>query len=129
MFISGRHCEVRFEKGGYWLYDVSRNGTFLNGSHAARQKPVSARQWRPAARSGSIWSPSRSSSAAEADEGDASPFVAAPKSADNIWDTGGPAPPPINRRELMPPQKRGQRSADFAERHLELPPVQVGRCL
>ena len=32
MFISGRHCEVRFENGGYWLYDVSRNGTFLNGA-------------------------------------------------------------------------------------------------
>ena len=26
----------------------------------------------------------------------------------------------------MPPQKRGQRSADFAERHLELPPVRSG---
>ena len=28
-YISGVHCEVRFEKGGYWLYDVSRNGTFV----------------------------------------------------------------------------------------------------
>ncbi len=30
--ISGRHCEVRFQAGGFWLYDVSRNGTFVNGS-------------------------------------------------------------------------------------------------
>ncbi|TIU06323.1 MAG: FHA domain-containing protein, partial [Mesorhizobium sp.] len=22
--ISGRHCEVRFQAGGFWLYDVSR---------------------------------------------------------------------------------------------------------
>ena len=39
MFISGRHCEVRFEKGGYWLYDVSRNGTFLNGSSQRVKSP------------------------------------------------------------------------------------------
>lgn len=32
-FISGRHCEVRFEGGAFWLYDVSRNGTFVNGSN------------------------------------------------------------------------------------------------
>lgn len=31
-FISGRHCEVRFDAGAFWLYDVSRNGTFINGS-------------------------------------------------------------------------------------------------
>ncbi|MGI6853618.1 type VI secretion system-associated FHA domain protein TagH [Mesorhizobium sp. 1B3] len=31
-FISGRHCEVRYENGTFWLYDVSRNGTFVNGA-------------------------------------------------------------------------------------------------
>ncbi|MEO5760614.1 MAG: type VI secretion system-associated FHA domain protein TagH [Mesorhizobium sp.] len=31
-FISGRHCEVRFEAGAFWLHDLSRNGTFVNGS-------------------------------------------------------------------------------------------------
>ncbi len=30
--ISGRHCEVRYEAGAFWLHDVSRNGTFVNGS-------------------------------------------------------------------------------------------------
>lgn len=30
--ISGRHCEVRYEAGAFWLHDVSRNGTFINGS-------------------------------------------------------------------------------------------------
>ncbi len=32
MFISGRHCQIRYDNGGYWLHDVSRNGTFVNGS-------------------------------------------------------------------------------------------------
>ncbi|TIU73835.1 MAG: FHA domain-containing protein, partial [Mesorhizobium sp.] len=31
-FISGRHCEVRYQAGSFWLYDLSRNGTFVNGS-------------------------------------------------------------------------------------------------
>ncbi|MBZ9936329.1 FHA domain-containing protein, partial [Mesorhizobium sp. BR1-1-16] len=32
LFISGRHCEVRFEQGDFWLFDHSRNGTFVNGT-------------------------------------------------------------------------------------------------
>jgi len=32
LFISGRHCEIRYDNGSYWLHDVSRNGTFVNGS-------------------------------------------------------------------------------------------------
>jgi type VI secretion system protein ImpI len=31
-FISGRHCEIRYEGGAFWLYDVSRNGTYVNGA-------------------------------------------------------------------------------------------------
>ncbi|MCX7324118.1 MAG: type VI secretion system-associated FHA domain protein TagH [Hyphomicrobiales bacterium] len=31
-FISGKHCEIRYRDGQYWLTDVSTNGTFLNGS-------------------------------------------------------------------------------------------------
>lgn len=32
MFVSGRHCEIRCDGGAFWLHDVSRNGTFVNGS-------------------------------------------------------------------------------------------------
>lgn len=30
--VSGKHCEVRYEGGQFVLYDVSTNGTFVNGS-------------------------------------------------------------------------------------------------
>ncbi|MGO8832316.1 MAG: type VI secretion system-associated FHA domain protein TagH [Roseiarcus sp.] len=30
--VSGKHCEVRFRDGGYWLHDVSTNGTYVNDS-------------------------------------------------------------------------------------------------
>jgi len=39
MFISGRHCEIRHENGGYWLHDPSRNGTFVNGSGQRVKSP------------------------------------------------------------------------------------------
>ncbi|BCH33458.1 type VI secretion protein [Mesorhizobium sp. L-8-10] len=37
--ISGRHCEIRFENGGYYLYDRSTNGVFLNGSSERMRSP------------------------------------------------------------------------------------------
>ena len=37
-YISSRHFEVRYE-GGYWLTDLSTNGTFLNGGAARMAEP------------------------------------------------------------------------------------------
>ena len=31
-FISGTHCHIRYQDGGYWLHDVSTNGTMVNGA-------------------------------------------------------------------------------------------------
>jgi type VI secretion system protein ImpI len=38
-FISGRHCEVRWHDGAYWLHDISTNGTFMNGSDSRLKAP------------------------------------------------------------------------------------------
>jgi type VI secretion system protein ImpI len=37
--ISGKHCEVRYRDGAYWLYDVSTNGTFLYGEEGRLKAP------------------------------------------------------------------------------------------
>src|SRR5260370_12018535 len=37
--ISSKHCEIRFRDGGYWLHDVSTNGTFVNGGQYQLQAP------------------------------------------------------------------------------------------
>jgi len=37
--ISGKHCEVHYRDGAYWLHDVSTNGTFLNGSQQRMGEP------------------------------------------------------------------------------------------
>jgi type VI secretion system protein ImpI len=38
-FISSKHAEIRYKDGGYWLHDVSTNGTFLNGGDHRMQAP------------------------------------------------------------------------------------------
>ena len=37
--VSSKHCEIRFRDGGYWLHDVSTNGTFVNGSQFRLDAP------------------------------------------------------------------------------------------
>ncbi len=38
-FISSRHFEIRSERSGWMLYDVSTNGTFLNGAASRVKSP------------------------------------------------------------------------------------------
>lgn len=38
-FISGKHCEVRYRDGGYWLHDVSTNGTMVNDNAGRLTEP------------------------------------------------------------------------------------------
>src|SRR3981081_4022868 len=38
-FISGKHCEIRWHDGAYWLHDVSTNGTFLYGTDGRLKAP------------------------------------------------------------------------------------------
>ncbi len=38
--VSGRHCEIHYRDGGYWLTDISTNGTFLNGSDSRVTEPT-----------------------------------------------------------------------------------------
>ncbi len=38
-YVSSKHCEIRFRDGGYWLHDVSTNGTFVNGAQFRLDAP------------------------------------------------------------------------------------------
>ena len=49
--VSSKHCEIRFRDGGYWLHDVSTNGTFLNGAQFGNWR----RLHLSAQRRGSAW--------------------------------------------------------------------------
>jgi type VI secretion system protein ImpI len=37
--VSSKHCEIRFRDGGYWLHDVSTNGTYVNGAQYRLDAP------------------------------------------------------------------------------------------
>lgn len=38
-FISGKHCEIHYRDGGYWVHDVSTNGTSINGQSGRLTEP------------------------------------------------------------------------------------------
>jgi type VI secretion system protein ImpI len=42
--VSGKHCEIRYRDGGYWLHDVSTNGTFVNGAEYRLDAPYLLRE-------------------------------------------------------------------------------------
>lgn len=128
-YISGLHCDVRFEKGGYWLYDVSSNGTFLNGSSVRMQSPHRLRSGDRLGIGHYIVRVEIEGEGADAPRPQQMPELpsAAPSfsppsfSAADIWDTGVPAPPPIDRRELMPEPAGRSRAADFPSQFVDLP--------
>ena len=41
--VSGKHCEIKWQDGNYWLSDTSTNGTFVNGSEQRVQSPARLR--------------------------------------------------------------------------------------
>ncbi|MCV0395089.1 MAG: type VI secretion system-associated FHA domain protein TagH [Rhizobiaceae bacterium] len=120
--ISGRHCEFRFDNGAWWLNDVSRNGTYVNGHNTRVKSPYRVADGDRLQIGHYLISVSVS---AEEDDyvpdGTSGQYQAPTSGGDGIWDTGAPAPAPISRRDLMPPPKRARRDADFAEQYLELP--------
>src|ERR1700704_5117869 len=46
-YVSSKHCEIRYKDGGYWLHDVSTNGTFLNGGDHRMSAPPRLRNGDP----------------------------------------------------------------------------------
>ena len=46
--VSGKHCEIRYRDDEYWLYDVSNNGMFVNGSTYPLDAPYRLRDQGPA---------------------------------------------------------------------------------
>lgn len=88
-YISAKHCEIRFRDGGYFLHDVSSNGTFVNG---AASRPVEP--WR--LRSGDRLEIGRYIVRVEVEGDEPAAAVAgdapAPAAGD-IWTVDGEAPP------------------------------------
>ena len=119
--ISSKHCEVRYKEGGYWLHDVSTNGTFLNGSDHRMQAPHRLRTGDRFAIGHYIIG-----ARVEGEEAVSSPggAVAAPAAAPNyqeLWSNDGNVAPPIDRASLKAPRDRSPVKADFLDWAADVP--------
>jgi len=116
--VSGKHCEVRYQDGGYWLYDVSTNGTYVNGSDRRIQGPHRLRD-------GDRLEIGHYLVAVALDgEGAAMTAPAAPAGeppGGDLWRVSGEVAPPLPRRDLAPPQDTRPVRPDFLEWAVEAP--------
>ncbi|MFD0937768.1 type VI secretion system-associated FHA domain protein, partial [Methylobacterium trifolii] len=99
--ISGKHAELRHRDGGYWLHDVSRNGTFLNRNPQRLQEPQRLKDG-DRIQIGQYLILVRIDGEGATDAGPAAPASAGVPSV-KYWDPQGEVPPPIPSRDLRPP--------------------------
>ena len=123
-FISGRHCEVRWHDGAYWLHDISTNGTFLNG---AETRLKAAHRLR----NGDRFVIGQYVVAATLEEEVAVPGEAAspraPSRDDDLWDGGPDAADPIDPRQLKGPHDAAPVRPDFLDWAADVPTPTVHR--
>ena len=100
-FISGKHCEVRYRDGGYWLYDVSTNGTFLYGSEGRLKGPHLLRNGDRLVIGNYIVGVAVDGEEAAAM---ARAPVAESVSYHDLWKPTEPAAPPVARSQVLAPR-------------------------
>lgn len=129
LFISGRHCEIVFDGQEYLLNDVSRNGTFVNGSRQRVKNPyrlqsgdqlaigdyviavrVDETSDRSAGEFGDPWGGG----------GGGSRPVQQPAD-DDIWGASTPGPQPADRRDFRPKPVLSPSQPDFVRSNLDIP--------
>jgi type VI secretion system protein ImpI len=109
--VSSKHCEVRFRDGGYWLHDVSTNGTFVNGSPHRLDVPYLLRDGDRLNVGPYIIAVSVESGR---DAGRSQPAAAGAPLAANVWDPAETAAAPDDRAAYQI-HKAQARSPDFLD--------------
>ena len=118
--ISGKHAEIRYKEGGYWLHDVSTNGTFLNAETHRMQAPRRLR-------TGDRFTIGHYIIAA-AVEGEEVSLPAAGQSAvppspgqQDLWSVPGDAAPPIDPKQLRAARDLAPVRPDFLDWAADVP--------
>jgi type VI secretion system protein ImpI len=121
--ISSKHCEIRYKDGGFWLHDVSTNGTFLNGADHRMHAPHRLR-------SGDRFTVGHyivavtvegEEGPAQADPQGAAPASAPSASYEEIWASQGDVPPPIDPKQLKPARLNAPVHSDFLDWAADVP--------
>ena len=110
--VSSKHCEIRFRDGGYWLHDVSTNGTFVNGAQFRLDAPHLLR-------SGDRLSIGQYIVAVEIEGQRAARRVRIPRrrgaeGAGDLWGAAGEAAAPDDRRDYAAGAARARRRPTFS---------------
>jgi type VI secretion system protein ImpI len=117
-FVSGRHCEVRWRDGGYWLHDISTNGTFMNGAESRLKAPHRLRNGDRFVIGQYVIAATLDEEIAEASE-DAPPQAASRD--DDLWNAGPGAPDPIDPQQLKGPRDAAPVRPDFLDWAADVP--------
>jgi len=116
-FISGKHCEIRWHDGGYWLHDVSTNGTFLYGADGRLKAPHRIND-------GDRFAIGHYIIVADVDDQGAGPEVqpaAGPQRYEELWDATDAAPP-IDPKQLKAPRDLKPVRPDFLDWAVDVTP-------
>ena len=121
-YISSRHCEIRYKDGGYWLHDVSTNGTFLNGADHRMHEPQRLRNGDRFMIGQYIVAVTLEGEEANNDDprGAARPPVQALNDQD-WWKTDGDVPAPIDPKQLRPASNSAPINPDFLDWAADVP--------
>jgi len=120
--ISSKHAEIRYKEGGYWLHDVSTNGTFLNGSDHRMQAPHRLRNGDRFVIGHYIVAVALDGDSEIADPvpaGEAAPARA--PDYQELWSMPGDAPPPIDPRQLKAVRDSSPLRPDFLDWAADVP--------
>jgi type VI secretion system protein ImpI len=117
-YISGKHCEVRYRDGGYWLYDVSTNGTLLNGSDGRLKAPHRLQNGDRLTIGQYIVGVAVDG---EESAGRAATPTPAPVSYQELWSGADDAAPPIDSKLLRPAAEHKPVNPDFLHWAVDVP--------
>jgi type VI secretion system protein ImpI len=120
-FISSKHCEVRYRDGGYWLHDVSTNGTFLNGSDGRMKGPHRLRQGDRVTIGHYIVAVELDGEEGGAQHDAAPAPTPQPTAYHDLWSSTGETPPPIDPKLLRPPRSSVPVRPDFLDWAVDVP--------
>ena len=117
-FISGKHCEIRWRDGAYWLHDVSTNGTFLYGADGRLKGPHKLRNGDRFMIGHYIIATAVEDESGAAESG----VIAQPApSYDDLWNAVSEAAAPIDPRQLKAARDIRPVKPDFLDWAIDVP--------
>jgi type VI secretion system protein ImpI len=122
-YISSKHCEIRYNNGGYWLHDVSTNGTFLNGADHRMHAPHRLRNGDRFSIGQYIVAVTLEGAEEAVDENpaEATPLLAQALSDQDPWGHEGDIAPAIDPKELRPARQNAVINPDFLDWSADVP--------